>query len=399
MSQLHGAERQLRDHELRLRDLEKKMSDNEVKPGSIDAAKAYTDQRQRDMVDYVNHSFDDLAERLRAVRVNQGERIEALAARVEELGKNLGEVIYTHGERIAKLEERGAFLEERFRALASLHVENRGLASVQAGQGDARVDLCPVVPVTVEPDDGREPAQHDSVLREVSLEIDRQQVLKKEGHFEFTCSDPRPSLEKLPILVEEVGEVARAILEGTNLREELVQVASVAVGWVRALDKEPAQPPPDSTETAPIAIEVGQVWEWNKTREMDRVIGVDAIWVNLSRVSTGARLEVSRSFLLENATLVEPAPKTEQVPAVYQCTAYNADGQCAQPWNHTGEHIFPPVQHPHWAANVPKPPSDKALAWAAEDLDISGGASEEHRAVVSWLRAVAAAMGSKDKTK
>ena len=47
------------------------------------------------------------------------------------------------------------------------------------------------------------------------------------------------SIEKIPaddprwlaILTEEVGEVAKALNEGTNLSEELVQVAAVAIAW------------------------------------------------------------------------------------------------------------------------------------------------------------------------
>jgi hypothetical protein len=42
---------------------------------------------------------------------------------------------------------------------------------------------------------------------------------------------------KITILIEEVGEVARAILEGDPIRhlhEELIQVAAVAAAWVQA---------------------------------------------------------------------------------------------------------------------------------------------------------------------
>ena len=46
----------------------------------------------------------------------------------------------------------------------------------------------------------------------------------------------------LPILAEEFGEVARAMLQqdgeaSGNLREELVQVAAVCVAWVEAIDR------------------------------------------------------------------------------------------------------------------------------------------------------------------
>jgi NTP pyrophosphatase (non-canonical NTP hydrolase) len=47
------------------------------------------------------------------------------------------------------------------------------------------------------------------------------------------------SLEhKNTVLVEEVGEVAHAILENDidNLREELIQVAAVCVAWLETLE-------------------------------------------------------------------------------------------------------------------------------------------------------------------
>ena len=44
------------------------------------------------------------------------------------------------------------------------------------------------------------------------------------------------------ILGEEVGEVSRAMLEdrfgaGSNLRDELVQVAAVAIAWIECIDR------------------------------------------------------------------------------------------------------------------------------------------------------------------
>lgn len=43
---------------------------------------------------------------------------------------------------------------------------------------------------------------------------------------------------KVGVLTEELGEVARAMLDGnrTGLRAELVQVAAVAVAWLEALE-------------------------------------------------------------------------------------------------------------------------------------------------------------------
>lgn len=52
---------------------------------------------------------------------------------------------------------------------------------------------------------------------------------------------PLPAECKLAILTEELGEVARALLYGEpvqRLREELVQVAACAVGWLEAMEVE-----------------------------------------------------------------------------------------------------------------------------------------------------------------
>jgi NTP pyrophosphatase (non-canonical NTP hydrolase) len=44
--------------------------------------------------------------------------------------------------------------------------------------------------------------------------------------------------EWLTILVEEVGEVAKAMLEGSpTVNEELVQVAAVAVAWLECMQR------------------------------------------------------------------------------------------------------------------------------------------------------------------
>lgn len=50
------------------------------------------------------------------------------------------------------------------------------------------------------------------------------------GHRTMTPS------EQLPIITEEVGEVAKALLEGDGLRGELVDVAVCAIAWGRILD-------------------------------------------------------------------------------------------------------------------------------------------------------------------
>ncbi len=83
------------------------------------------------------------------------------------------------------------------------------------------------------------------VFERIAQERVRQQELLREGKHTFTCASPiADDNRKLRVLVEEVGEVAEALdaLENKkdwkrfdHLREELVQVAAVAVAWLEAL--------------------------------------------------------------------------------------------------------------------------------------------------------------------
>lgn len=83
------------------------------------------------------------------------------------------------------------------------------------------------------------------VVSEIYKERVRQEDLKRAGRFKYTCADSQLTAgEKLAILVEEVGEAARAISEdadnaqdkhGVNLRKELIQVAAVAAAWAESL--------------------------------------------------------------------------------------------------------------------------------------------------------------------
>lgn len=85
-----------------------------------------------------------------------------------------------------------------------------------------------------------------NVLHEVLAERNRQEELKAECRFKYTCADiEMTNFERLAVLLEEFGEAARAALEmhnlshdvhGNNLRKEMIQVAAVSVAIVEGLD-------------------------------------------------------------------------------------------------------------------------------------------------------------------
>lgn len=76
----------------------------------------------------------------------------------------------------------------------------------------------------------------------VKKEIRRQVQLQAEGRFRFTPKDNIPRHQKLAMLLEECGEVARMTLaiEGIvqespdkdELEKELTQVAAIAIAWL-----------------------------------------------------------------------------------------------------------------------------------------------------------------------
>lgn len=86
-------------------------------------------------------------------------------------------------------------------------------------------------------------------LSAVLDEIDRQDTLKAQGRFTNTAFDlAHLPWDNLAILVEEVGEVARAINDSqkpltptgledaeAQLVEELTQVAAVAMAWLEGI--------------------------------------------------------------------------------------------------------------------------------------------------------------------
>jgi NTP pyrophosphatase (non-canonical NTP hydrolase) len=81
----------------------------------------------------------------------------------------------------------------------------------------------------------------DQARREVIfalIDAERQRQDEKHGR-----QDHVPQMVLNAVLVEEVGEVSKALLEASvphvvsNLKEELVQVAAVAVKWLELLDR------------------------------------------------------------------------------------------------------------------------------------------------------------------
>jgi NTP pyrophosphatase (non-canonical NTP hydrolase) len=80
-----------------------------------------------------------------------------------------------------------------------------------------------------------------TILDLVATERGRQERLKSEGKFTYSCADKEMQhSEALTVLAEEVGEAAHEVNEGIGpdrfidkrrLLKELIQVAAVAVAW------------------------------------------------------------------------------------------------------------------------------------------------------------------------
>lgn len=97
-------------------------------------------------------------------------------------------------------------------------------------------------------------------VNEILKERERQDTLKAEGRFKFTCADLEMTFDEcMMVLMEEVGELCRATLEykmltferlgdhvrgnvgQAKLREECIQVAAVALSMTeRFVDKDAA---------------------------------------------------------------------------------------------------------------------------------------------------------------
>lgn len=78
-----------------------------------------------------------------------------------------------------------------------------------------------------------------ATLRLVEHERYRQGVKLDMNEIPWDCADPCVSSSgKTAVLGEEFGEVCRALIDGSGsskLREELIQVAAVAVAWAESL--------------------------------------------------------------------------------------------------------------------------------------------------------------------
>lgn len=91
------------------------------------------------------------------------------------------------------------------------------------------------------------PAVRQDVYDLIETERLRQEHLKAAGRFKYTCADPEMTTDgKFYCLGEEFGEVARALVEGAglandvhnvDLKKELVHVAAVATAWLESLIK------------------------------------------------------------------------------------------------------------------------------------------------------------------
>lgn len=91
-------------------------------------------------------------------------------------------------------------------------------------------------------------AARETILRDIHRERLRQDQLKAEGRFAYTCADPEMThSERLTVLGEEFGETCHEVNEGIGanrkvnlmkLRKELIQVAAVAMAWIESVERE-----------------------------------------------------------------------------------------------------------------------------------------------------------------
>lgn len=74
----------------------------------------------------------------------------------------------------------------------------------------------------------------------IYADIDAERLHQEDKHgYDKSCANPAVTPDrKLAILAEEFGEVAMALndTDFNNLRDELVQVAAVAVAWLESME-------------------------------------------------------------------------------------------------------------------------------------------------------------------
>lgn len=76
----------------------------------------------------------------------------------------------------------------------------------------------------------------DTALALVSAERDRAEMLRASGQLRWTSADQDcPTEMWLAALMEELGEVARSVHDGSGELVELAQLAGVAVGRMESL--------------------------------------------------------------------------------------------------------------------------------------------------------------------
>lgn len=92
---------------------------------------------------------------------------------------------------------------------------------------------------------------HPAVLERVWLERLRQKKLFTARKIDFACDSPVvDGHRKLSVLTEEIGEVAKEVLEyrgrtrteaRRRLQDELTQVAAVSIAWLESIEVEETQ--------------------------------------------------------------------------------------------------------------------------------------------------------------
>jgi hypothetical protein len=93
-----------------------------------------------------------------------------------------------------------------------------------------------------------------AVLEQVFQERARQEQLLKDGKFPFSCSSKlAKDEEKFPIVIEEIGEIARELNDKgphyrKRLRTEIIQAAATLTAWAESLSARPEGPQPSTKD-------------------------------------------------------------------------------------------------------------------------------------------------------